>query len=53
MAILKHLTRHLFTPKVPFVFLKIADGFDLITSKMLFASFIKHTKQKIEDTAGK
>ena len=41
------------SPKLPFVFLKIADGFDLITSKMLFASFIKHTKQKIEDTAGK
>ena len=45
--------RYLLAPKLQFVFLKIADGFDLITSKMLFASFIKHTKQKIEDTAGK
>ena len=54
LALLKfNFTRHRFTPKLTFVFLKIANGFDLISSNMLFASFIKHTKQKIEDTAGK
>ena len=46
-------TRHLLAPRLSFVFLKIGNGFDLISSNMLFASFIKHTKQKIEDTAGK